>query len=219
MISFKFLLCTVVLIMAAVTVTIGADDTAAAADITAAEPSVYSPAYLPPKHNPYDGAVTSTSTNIIRTPGNFGQVAAFHKTVETPFSLAHKADVRFTNDVVQPYQPSGPYPYAASPYPYAVGPYPYGAGPYPYATGPANAASPYPYTTSDPYKAYGYGLSAAPVAVPYGYNPIAVPQATGPYGYGSTAGAPVTSHAVVTPHSVAHTSFSGPYGSHYSYKR
>lgn len=217
--------------MAAVAVTTGADDAAPAAvaadDITAAEPSAYSPAYLPPKLgpplNPYEGAVASTSTNIIRTPGNFGQVAAYHKTVETPFSSSHKADVRFTNDVVPlPYQPSGPYA-APGPYPYAApGPYPYAApGPYPYAAGPTVAAGPYPYSSGGPFKAYGYGPATAPAAVPYGYGPIApVPQAAAPYGYGPAAGAPVASHAVVTPHSVAHASFSGPYGSsHYSYKR
>lgn len=195
---------TVALIMmaaaVAATATRADDDAALAAvaadDITAAEPSAYSPAYLPPRpgppHSPYVGAVASASTNIIRTPpppaDNFGQVAAF------------------------------PYPYAAGPYPHAAGPHPYAAVPYPHAPGPAVvAADPYPYyAAGGPFKTYGYGPATAPLY--YGYNqPIAVPPAAAPYGYGPVAGArAAASHSVVTPHSVAHASFSGPYATHYS---
>ncbi|VVC45270.1 Hypothetical protein CINCED_3A000035 [Cinara cedri] len=179
----------------------------ATAEDTAAEPSLYSAAYLP--HNPYESAVASTSTNIIRAPGNLGHVAAFHKTVETPFSSVHKSDVRFTNDVQ-------PYPYAAGPHPYVAGPHPYAAGPYPYAAGPhpyVAAAGPYPYASA----ATGpYPYAAAPIKA-HGYVPVKahgyVQAAPLPYGYG-----PVTA-PVVTPHSVSHASFSGPYGSHYSYRR
>lgn len=219
------------------------EDSSAAAsstadDLTAAEPSLYSTAFLPPKpvavqgplqHDPYGGAVASTSTNIVRTPGNLGRVAAF-QTVETPYSSAHKSDVRYTNDV-QPYYPgsypyAGPYPYASTgPYPYAstgsypyapTGPYPYApvtvaAGPYPYAaaTGPYAYAptGPYPYTPADPIKPYGYGPAAAPYT---GYGPVSTP--VGPQTYAATA-------PIVIPHSATHTSFSGPYRAHYSYKR
>lgn len=214
----QFLLCLGVVAFSA---TAAADDVAentAAEDITAAQPSLYSAAYLPPKpivvgpvHNPYEGAVASTSTNIIRTPGNLGQVAAFSKTVETPFSSVHKADVRYTNDV-QPYHPVGPYPYPAPAV--VAGPYPYvnGAAPYPYA------AAPVPHGYVAPVKTYyGYGPPAVPHG--YGYGPSAAP-----YAYGPVA-APVAPHAyaagapLLAPHSVTHSSFSGPYGSHYSYKR
>lgn len=220
-----------------------ATTSSAAEDLTAAEPSLYSAAYLPPKpavhgslqHNPYEGAVASTSTNIVRTPGNLGQMTAF-QTIETPYSSAHKSDLRYTNDVqpyypgsypyapvgsypyapvgAYPYAPTGPYPHApvtvtAGPYPYApaAGPYAYApTGPYPYAPAVA-VTSPYSYTPSDPIKLYGYGQAAAP----YGsYGPISTP--VQPHTYAATA-------PIVTPHSATHTSFSGPYGAHYSYKR
>lgn len=177
----------------------------AIAEDTAAQPSLYSTAYLP--HNPYEGAVASTSTNIIRTPGNLGQVAAFHKTVETPFSSVHKSDVRYTNDIQPyPYAAAGPHPYAPGSYPaYAAGPHPYSAGPHPYSTVPhLYATGPQPYVAVP--RPYSY--DATPIKA-HGY----VPAAASPYGYG-----PVAS-PIVTPHSVSHTSFSGPYGAHYSYKR
>lgn len=210
-----------------------AEDTAAE-DLTAAEPSEYSPAYLPPKPyvvGPYDGAVASTSSSIVRTPGNHGHVAAYHKTVETPFSSVHKADLRYINDVPV----AGPYPYAPSPVvpgPYPVaGPYPYSAGAYPYAP----AAGPYPYapaTGSYPYAPAAGPYPYAPAAGPYNYGPaVAPPHAYGygpagvaaPYAYGAPI-APAHGYAgaapVVTPHSVSHASFSsGPYGAHYAYKR
>lgn len=230
--------------MALVVTAVDADNIAAAADntgaedITAAEPSLYSTAYLqpkpvivgPPSHNPYEGAVASTSTNIIRTPGNLGQIAAFQKTVETPFSSVHKADVRYINDV-QPYQLAGPYPYAtpvvSGPYAAPVVPGSYGAapivpGPYPYtSTGPYSyaTAGPYPYGAVAPVKAYGpsvappaYGYGSAVPSPAFGYGSAVAPQVYGasvaPYGYGPV-GAPTLPHA----------SFSGPYGAHYSYKR
>lgn len=168
---------------------------AAAADVPVAEPSLYSAAYLPPKpvvviggplhyNSPYDGAVASTSTSVFRTPGHPGQVSAVHKTVETPYSSAHKADVRYTNDVQLPYHN---YPAAAVPYGYGPTAVPYGHGP---------VAVP-----------YGHG----PVAVQYGHGPVAAAAAA--YSHGPTA------NTVVTPYSVSHASFSGPHGTHYSYKR
>ncbi|XP_026813176.1 cuticle protein 76-like [Rhopalosiphum maidis] len=191
-----------------------------AADEPVVEPSLYSAAYLPPKpvvvvggpvhyNSPYDGAVASTSTSVFRTPGHpGGQVSAVHKTVDTPYSSAHKSDVRYTNDVQLPYHHHP----AAVPYGYGPAAIPYGYGP---------AAVP-----------YGHG----PVAVPYGHGPVAVPYGYGPtaavpYSYGHAAAVPYGSHrgpvaapyghgaTVVTPHSVSHASFSGPYGTHYSYRR
>lgn len=212
----------------AVTAAADADNIAAAAgdtaaeDITAAEPSLYSTAYLspkpvivgPPSHNPYEGAVASTSTNIIRTPGNIGQVAAFHKTIETPFSSAHKADVRYINDV-QPYQLASPYPYAApvvhGPYAAPVVPGPYAApvvpGSYPYAptgTYPYATAGPYPYGAVSPVKAYGYNPSVVPPA--YGYGSAVAPPA---YGYGSSI-TPQAYGSAVTPQAYGYGSAVGP---------
>ncbi|XP_015377392.1 PREDICTED: cuticle protein 76 [Diuraphis noxia] len=161
-------------------------------------------AYLPPKpvvviggplhyiSSPYDGAVASTSTNVFRTPGHPGQVSAFHKTVETPYSSSHKADVRYTNDVQLPYHHPAAIPYGHGPV--AAVPYGYGHG----------ADVP-----------YGYGHGAD---VPYGHGPVAVPYhyrhgPDVPYSQGPTA------NTVVTPYSVSHASFSGPHGTHYSYRR
>lgn len=178
-----------------------------------AEPSQYSAAYAYPSQpaGPYDGAVASTYANVVRVPGQHGHAvvkAASHKTVDTPFSTAHKSEVRFINDADVPYYPApyaGPYPYApatpavvAGHYPYApaapavvTGPYnPYAAvapGPYPYATGP------YPYAPSAAVGPYGPYAAAVPINKSYGYGPVA--------------------------HSVSHASYTGPYGAHYSYKR
>jgi len=186
---------------------------AAAADVPVAEPSVYSAAYLPPKpvvviggpphySSPYEGAVASTSTSVFRTPGHPGQlVSAVHKTVETPYSSAHKADVRYTNDAPLPYHQHP----AAVPYGYGPVAVPYGHGPVavPYGHGPVAVP-------------YGYGQHPA-AGVPYGHGPVSVPYGHGPvavaYGHGPTA------NTVVTPYSVSHASFSGPHGTHYSYRR
>jgi len=175
-----------------------------AADLPVAEPSLYSSAYLPPKpvvvvggplhyNSPYDGAVASTSTSVFRTPGHPGQVSAVHKTVETPYSSAHKADVRYTNDVQLPYHH----------YPAAV-PYGYGPTAVQYGHGPVAV----PYGHSPVAVPYGYGPAAA---VPYSHGPVAVPYGHGPvaYGHGPTTGG----------YSVSHASFSGPHGTHYSYRR
>jgi len=196
-----------------------------AADEPVAEPSLYSAAYLPPKpvvvvggplhyNSPYDGAVASTSTSVFRTPGHPGQVSAVHKTVETPYSSAHKADVRYTNDVQLPYHhyPAAvPYGYGPTAVPYGYGPtaVPYGHGPVAVQYGHGPAAVP-----------YGYGHAAA---VQYGHGPAAVP-----YGYGHAAAVPYNHGPVATTyghgpttsgHSVSHASFSGPHGTHYSYRR
>lgn len=200
----------------------------------AAEPSLYSPAYLPRPavavdvQNPYEGAVASTSTNVVRSLGNAGpHVAAFHKTVETPFSTAHKSDVRFTNDVVA----AGPYAYGpyAAPVPIPATAYgPYGA-PVPVpatAYGPYAApfpAAPYgPYPAPVPATAYGPHAAPVPTATAYGpyaapYSPYAAPlPATAAYPY-AAAGGPVKPYGYGPV--VAHTSYAGPYGAQYSYKR
>ncbi|XP_060870289.1 cuticle protein 76-like [Metopolophium dirhodum] len=195
-----------------------------AADEPVAEPSLYSAAYLPPKpvvvvgdplhySSPYDGAVASTSTSVFRTPGHPGQVSTVHKTVETPYSSAHKADVRYTNDVQLPYHH---YP-AAVPYGYGPAAVPYGhAAAVPYGHGPAAVPYGYGHAVAVPY-------NHGPVAVPYGHGPAAVP-----YGYGHAAAVPYNHGPVTVPYghgptasgySVSHASFSGPHGTHYSYRR
>ncbi|XP_046662862.1 cuticle protein 67-like [Homalodisca vitripennis] len=59
------------------------------------------PAYAPAAYAaPYahaPAAVTSSSANILRSPGNLGQVSTFTKTVDTPYSSVSKSDVRVSN--------------------------------------------------------------------------------------------------------------------------
>lgn len=157
--------------MAIMALTVTAVEDATAED-NAAEPSVYSVAYLP--HNPYEGAVASTSTNIIRAPGNLGHVAAFHKTVDTPFSSVYKSDVRYTNNV-QPYRlATGPHPYAAGPYSY-VGT---AAGPYTYSPPPIKTHGYVPAGASP----YGYGHAAVtPVVTPHSFSHASFAGPYGPY--------------------------------------
>ncbi|KAJ8876219.1 hypothetical protein PR048_024129 [Dryococelus australis] len=42
-------------------------------------------------------AITSSHSNILRTPGNLGQVSTYSKTVDTPYSSVTKSDVRVSN--------------------------------------------------------------------------------------------------------------------------
>lgn len=42
-------------------------------------------------------AITSQSSNILRSFGNLGQVSTYSKTIDTPFSSVRKADVRVSN--------------------------------------------------------------------------------------------------------------------------
>ncbi|XP_065217879.1 cuticle protein 67-like [Planococcus citri] len=53
--------------------------------------------YPSPHHTP---AITSTSSNILRTPGNLGQISTYHKSIDTPFSSVRKSDVRVSNDAL-----------------------------------------------------------------------------------------------------------------------
>ncbi|XP_012523004.1 cuticle protein 67-like [Monomorium pharaonis] len=48
-------------------------------------------------------AITSTSDNILRSPGNLAQVATQTKTIDTPFSSSSKADIRVTNPAITTY--------------------------------------------------------------------------------------------------------------------
>lgn len=53
--------------------------------------------YPSPSRTP---AITSTSSNILRTPGNLGQISTYHKTIDTPYSSVRKSDVRISNDAL-----------------------------------------------------------------------------------------------------------------------
>ncbi|XKL60028.1 hypothetical protein PGB90_001044 [Kerria lacca] len=45
---------------------------------------------------------TSVTSNILRTPGNLGQISTYHKAIDTPYSSVRKSDVRISNDIVTP---------------------------------------------------------------------------------------------------------------------
>ncbi|XP_047096923.1 cuticle protein 67-like [Schistocerca piceifrons] len=45
-------------------------------------------------------AITSQSSNILRSFGNLGQVSTYTKTVDTPYSSVTKSDVRVSNDAI-----------------------------------------------------------------------------------------------------------------------
>nr|CAD7414204.1 unnamed protein product [Timema cristinae] len=55
--------------------------------------SYAAPAYAP-------AAITSQHSNILRTPGNLGQVSTYSKTIDTPYSSVSKSDVRVSNDAL-----------------------------------------------------------------------------------------------------------------------
>ncbi|XP_015604523.1 cuticle protein 67-like, partial [Cephus cinctus] len=42
-------------------------------------------------------ALTATSDNILRSPGNLAQVATQTKTISTPYSSSSKSDIRVSN--------------------------------------------------------------------------------------------------------------------------
>ena len=60
-----------------------------------AAPAYAAPAYASAYHAP--AAITSQSSNILRTPGNLGQVSTYTKTIDTPYSSVSKSDVRVSN--------------------------------------------------------------------------------------------------------------------------
>nr|CAD7417494.1 unnamed protein product [Timema poppensis] len=58
--------------------------------------SYAAPAYASAAYAP--AAITSQHSNILRTPGNLGQVSTYSKTIDTPYSSVSKSDVRVSND-------------------------------------------------------------------------------------------------------------------------
>ncbi|XP_067008690.2 cuticle protein 67-like [Anabrus simplex] len=45
-------------------------------------------------------AITAQQSNILRTPGNLGQISTYSKTINTPYSSVSKSDVRVSNDAL-----------------------------------------------------------------------------------------------------------------------
>ncbi|RZF47439.1 hypothetical protein LSTR_LSTR007366 [Laodelphax striatellus] len=102
-----------------------------------AAPAYAAPAYAAP------AAVTSQSSNILRSYGNLGQVSTHTKTIDTPYSSVSKSDVRVSNP--------GYATYAAAPAYHAPAAY----------AAPAYAA---PVAYKAPVAAYAAPAYAAPVA-------------------------------------------------------
>ncbi|KAJ8876215.1 hypothetical protein PR048_024125 [Dryococelus australis] len=93
-------------------------------------------------------AITSQHSNILRTPGNLGQVSTYSKTIDTPYSSVSKSDVRVSNDALA-YGAAYHAPVAAYHAPVAA----YGA--------PAYAGA---YAAPAAYAAHGLAYSPAAVA-------------------------------------------------------
>ncbi|XP_067000990.1 cuticle protein 67-like [Anabrus simplex] len=104
------------------------------------------PAYA---HSYATPAITAQQSNILRTPGNLGQISTYSKSINTPFSSVSKSDVRVSNDALAYGAVAAPaYGYAAP----ALAARAYAAPAYGYAA-PALAA-----------RAYAPGLAAPAVA-------------------------------------------------------
>ncbi|XP_067000993.1 cuticle protein 67 [Anabrus simplex] len=58
------------------------------------------PAYGYASHALATPAITTQQSNILRTPGNLGQVSTYSKTINTPYSSVSKSDVRVSNDAL-----------------------------------------------------------------------------------------------------------------------
>ncbi|KAK7791394.1 hypothetical protein R5R35_008860 [Gryllus longicercus] len=106
-------------------------------------------------------AITAQASNILRTPGNLGQVSTYSKAIDTPYSSVRKSDVRVSNDALAYGAVAAPaYGYAA--HGYAAPAYGYAAHGY---AAPALAAPALGYARAAyAAPAYGYGGYAAPVA-------------------------------------------------------
>ncbi|CAH1400665.1 unnamed protein product [Nezara viridula] len=103
-------------------------------------------------------AITSQSSNILRSYGNLGQVSTYSKTIDTPYSSVTKSDVRVSNPGVRTLAPAAYAPaYAAAP----VAAY-HAAPVATYAAAPAYAA-----------RAYAAPALAAPAVAAHGLLGVA----------------------------------------------
>ncbi|KAK7791402.1 hypothetical protein R5R35_008868 [Gryllus longicercus] len=130
------------------------------------------PAYAAPAygHALATPAITAQHSNILRTPGNLGQVSTYAKSIDTPYSSVRKSDVRVSNDAL-----AYPAAYAAAPV---------------VAKAPVALAAP-------AYAAHGY---AAPAYAAHGYAaaPVVKTAATAVAGHGllgvAYSAAPAVAH-------------------------
>ncbi|XP_014240725.1 pupal cuticle protein C1B-like isoform X2 [Cimex lectularius] len=156
----------------------------------AAAPVAYAPA-----------AVTSQSSNTLRSFGNLGQVSTFHKTVDTPYSSVSKSDVRVSNPGYATYA-AAPVAYAAP----AVATYAH-AAPVVTKAYAAPAVATYAHAAPVVTKAY-----AAPAVATYAHAaPVVAKSYAAPVAHAGLLG--VAYSAAPT---VSHLAFDG-FGAHYGW--
>ena len=144
--------------------------------------------------------LTSTSDNILRSPGNFAQISTQSKTIQTPFSSSSKSDIRVTNPSVVAHTAPVYGAYSAAPLNYGY------AAPVAHSA-PLNYGYTIPAAHSDPLN-YGYTAPVAHAApLNYGY--------TTPVAHATPAHAGLGVAYSVAP-VVSHMSYSSPIGV-YSY--
>ncbi|XP_046742403.1 ice-structuring glycoprotein-like [Diprion similis] len=153
-------------------------------------------------------AITSQSSNILRSPGNLAQISTYSKTIDTPYSRVSKSDVRVSNPSVYTTSYAAPAAYAtsyAAPAAYASS---YAApAAYAYSSAPAvshvsyssplSYAAPAPIITKTAYAApapaYTYAAGPAPLITKTAYAaPAALAYGAAP---AVAAPGPVVSHA------------------------
>ncbi|XP_067008199.2 cuticle protein 76-like, partial [Anabrus simplex] len=121
-------------------------------------------------------AITSQQSNILRTPGNLGQVSTYSKTINTPYSSVSKSDVRVSNDalaygaVAAPAYGYAAHGIAAAPaLAYGARAYGYGAPALAYGAAPALAARAYAAPAIAAHGLLGTAYSAAPAVAHVSY--------------------------------------------------
>ncbi|CAH1400667.1 unnamed protein product [Nezara viridula] len=119
-------------------------------------------------------AITSQSSNILRSYGNLGQVSTYSKTIDTPYSSVTKSDVRVSNPGVRTLAPAAYAPaYAAAPvaaYHAAAPAYAARAYAAPALAAPAYAARAYAAPAVAAHGLLGVAYSAAPAVAHVSYD-------------------------------------------------
>ncbi|EEB18369.1 Pupal cuticle protein C1B, putative [Pediculus humanus corporis] len=121
-------------------------------------------------------ALVSQHANVLRTPGNLGQVSTYSKSINTPFSSVTKHDVRVSNDALAythapiAYAHAPAAAYAAPIAKVAAAPFTY-AAPAAYAAPIAKvAAAPVAYAAPAAVAKIGVAYSAAPAVAHMAYS-------------------------------------------------
>ncbi|XP_067009042.2 cuticle protein 76-like [Anabrus simplex] len=132
------------------------------------------PAYGYAAHSLATPAITAQHSNILRTPGNLGQISTYSKSINTPYSSVSKSDVRVSNDALAyPAVAHAPVAYAAhAPVAYAA------HGPVAYAAPAVHAAPAVAYGAPAVHAAPAIVKAAAPAVV--GHSLIGVAYSAAP---------------------------------------